>query len=487
MCAPAILAASLLLGAADVACEALPPGEAGAWAASARGLELWSRGELEAARACLQAAARGLPDSEVVVRDLATVEAQLGLASARGRYRRARELGDPGGGFERALLEARLRGVAGLAGDEIELLIARTAHGSPEDALVLGAYVERLPLELRPTARLALAANAIVSGVPAVAADIAGQARSEAELAGDPYVANAAGELARRAEAAARLQAELALQIYGEHVYRPGFVAGQPSAPATSGRVRASLQTPLGPATIRVGVEARQRIFLADREALSGVERGGLHGHGEVELPISADLRSAVIRVRLDGLTVRAEDLSRAIATGVEGGVALRIALGARWWGSIGLYGLWTNFAEAPRADDRDRTGQRARLSVSYESPVWSAGGELGILHDESISQAFDMLGLGVGLFGVVRLWSPLELRGRVSLLGRRFGPVGDEAVIGEAPRQREARVQTRLGLAWRISPVFAVLANSRLVWSDGDGHPDYRHHTGQLGLEARW
>ncbi|MEL6186651.1 MAG: hypothetical protein AAFU79_18685, partial [Myxococcota bacterium] len=136
---------------------------------------------------------------------------------------------------------------------------------------------------------------------------------------------------------------------------------------------------------------------------------------------------------------------------------------------------------------DRDRIGQRATLSVHHASPRWSGHLALQGLNDEAVSDAFDALGVGLtarARFSPGGRWS---LEGGLQTMLRRFGPVGDEAVIGSASQRLELRWGVDLQLRRPLwGPLWAMLEGAVVRSEARSGHR-YAGGRWAAGLEGQW
>ena len=475
-------------------CAVRAPDELHAWRASAHGLDALARGEPAVAYRCLRVAAEGLPDSEVVLRDLAVAAARLGRGDARALLERAEVAGAVGGHLEAAVIldgageGARARARARRAGGP-ESVILSAALDDAAATLELGWRLPHLAPDLDPLARLVLARSAARSGAPGVAARFAAEAVARAERALDPYVANAARAYLARAEAAARPRGRVGLRVLGEHLSNPAFSSESPrDAFATRLGAFAQVSSLLGPARVLAGVDYDHRLHLNEREALSEVERAGVTAAARAELPLSTDATSAVLAVDLRGAAVGADAWRRTLGLSLEAGPSLTVRLSPRWQGSLGVYGVWTDFEEVGLRDlDRDRVGQRARLGVDYRAPRWRLGADLTLLHDDAVGQVLDATGLGLSVAGALALGPRWDLGARLAALARRWGPIGDASLTGEAERRTDLRLFSELRVGFRVGGRWTLVGSSTLIHQAARSGRAYTHHAGALGTEWSW
>jgi hypothetical protein len=325
-----------------------------------------------------------------------------------------------------------------------------------------------------------------------VAEVLAGDAARAAERAGEAQVLNAARALAARVEEAPRVRvagaATADLAAVANPRWRDVGRAEDELVFAVAARAEVRARARLGSATWSAGLRVDQRVFLQDRSALADVEWAGLELATALSLPLSDDLRAAVLDFGLRAVEVRADGLRRHLATGVEGGPSLRMSIAPTWWVELGVYGVWTNFPEASGATfERDRVGQRARVAFVHRSGPLLARLELTGINDETEGQAFDALGGAVGAEGRLAVGSRLELGGGLRVAVRRWGPIGDEAVIGRAARRDEVRLSAELWAAYRVAGPLHLVAGQDLVRVDARRPHAYVAHLSRGGLEVRW
>lgn len=468
-----------------------------AWQASARGLSNLQQENVAAAIRCLETAHRGLPQSEVIARDLAVALSRAGKTErALALLDVAKALGDPEGDIEKAVLAARLgdaalarsaaRRVSGSEGDILGAVL-----GDPDALRDLGRRLTQ-GTELAPLARLVLAGEAAEEGRLGPAVAMSRAAELGAERLSDALVFNAARTLQRRIRRSSSPATSFRARVGAEQIINPQWALPAPSRIDEALSVRSELQlalaSRLGSLTWSGAVSVDQRIFLSDREALASVERFGVTAAMVLAVPFSADLRSAVFNVGLRVVDVRAEGFALRLGTGLEGGGGLRISLAPRWWGELGVYGVWTDFPEpTDRAFDRDRVGQRARLSLVHRGQRFDAEMVMTALHDETEGQAFDAVGAIVGGTVTARLSGSASLRAGLSVGVRQWGPAGDEALVGEAARRRDVRITAELEGRLRVAPRVVLLARDVFVRSAGPTGRVYAGNLLTLGTEVAW
>ncbi|MBX2811034.1 MAG: hypothetical protein KTR25_04470 [Myxococcales bacterium] len=473
------------------------PSLADGYQASGLGLDRLSRGDVEAAIVCLEFAYRLLPDSEVIARDLGVAYAQATkLEEAQAQLLIARELGDTNGDLELALvlgenLAFKAALTAALRAGGIE---GRTIAASLGDGAALHALRHSLKTAGvdRPISRLLLAAEAARSGAVRAAAIMAKEAQEEAELLHDSLVLNAARTLRSRLDQVARLDVQARVNVVTEHIHNPLWLSEVPkglhSGWASSVVGELNLTGHLGAVSWEAGLVADQRIFLINRDELAGVERLAILGYVAMIVPLSEDLRSAKLRVGLRAIEVRSDRFRKGLATAVEGGPTLTISVAPRWSTELGIYGIWSNLPESEiRNLARDRVGQRVRGALLYQGSLLTSEVELIAMNDDAAGQVFSAS--GVALSGWVHLevsrwW---QARAAASVLVRRWGPVGNEAVIGAVIQETDVRWTTNIGLSRKLNSVLAWTIDSFFVRNEASASSRYIAHDLRLGVEAKW
>lgn len=488
---PVVLAQAIDCGSAT------PPSRSEAYLASAVGLDNLSRGEVEAAVTCLRFAFAGLPTSEVIARDLALALSHAGLSDEAVRmFQRARALGDPGGDLARAVLAAE-RGDKGLALDAARRsggLEGETVEGVLGQGEALRALGKRLesPGPETPIVRLVLASQAAERGNLGSARALAKAAELSAEAYRDPLLFNAARVLRRRLERETAAQLGVRLGLLGEQIVNPAWAAEGPEivrdAVGLRGRLEVAGVARLGLVRWQGAVSIDQRLFLTEGEALGEAERFGLAAATSLEVPLADDLWAPSVAIGVRLVDVRADGLERRIASSLEGGPTLKIAISSGWWTELGVYGVWTDFEDAADRDFiRDRVGQRARLAFRYEDLGLTGQVAVTALHDEAEGQAFDALGLSVSGRGELRPTAGLAIYLGLAGVLRRWGPVGDESIIGGADRREELRWSAELGSRLRVAPLTHLLIQNTWVRNDARRGHRYVNNVLSAGLEVDW
>lgn len=479
----------LVLGALAVPppCTARAPAAYEGWQASALGLDLLTRGEVEVAVVCLRRAALLLPESEVVARDLALALAQAGdRPGARTELARARALGDPGGYVAEAVLAAELGDVeaarsAALSAGGVEGLTIAAWLDDPNARRELGQRLGRTEVD-GGLVRLVLGAVLAREGRTGRARPLVEHAAALAELSGDPFIFNAARGLSRRLAAEARFGLDAQVSAGAVAVVNPTWQSGETSA-AAAADLRAEVG---GPLDLGSGTRLRWDGRFDQRWGQASSQRSLWSAGARLSLPFAADERSAVLELglRIGGALDQAFE---SIALGLEGGPELHISLSPRWWGVLGLYGLAADFDAGEGAFDRDRVGQRARLGLRYEAETVRGAVAVVGLHDEAVGDAFDALGVRLETHADIQPGPRWRLGGGLTATLRRWGPVGDEAVLGRASRRLELRWTAGLRASYLLWSSVGLEARALVARNEArEGH-DYAWALGRLGLRWWW
>ncbi len=478
-----------VVAALAVAAGCLPtPTEEGAYLASAAGLDALARGDPERAIGCFEQAVAHFPDSAVLWRDLALAfSQQQRWSEAEAALEKAEALGDPGAALVGAVVAAELgapdaiskaRAAGGVEGDSIgaalgdesarRSLVARSA--SPEGALV----------------RLVLAARSAARGQVGPARGLAAAAARQAEAGGDGLTLEAARQIEAGLDETSPVEARFSARLEAEAIENPLVATSPDRAAGVRARIEAAAVARWGDATIHGSAVVDQRLFFEDRARAA--EWTGVGAAAAVAVPLGDDPGAAELEVGLRVLDLRADRLGSRVGTQVEGGPSLRLAVAPSWWTELGVYGVWTEFGgQAPRNFERDRIGQRARLALRYRDRALRGSMELVGLHDETTGRAFDAVGAGAGCQLEAQATERLAVFGGLSAMLRRFGPFGDEAVIGEAERRGELRIATELGARFWLGSGLHLAARHAWVRTDARTAPQFGTSQFGAGVEATW
>ena len=464
--------------------------------ASAYGVEHLSRGEVERAVRCLRWAFYGLPHSEVIARDLGLALAQSGrLGEARTMLEQAFELGDPDGALERALVSAELGDTEvalhwAFEAGGVEGNTVAAALGEASRVRALGYDLDSVGPE-SPLIQLVLAVRSAAEGALGSAMIMAQRAQRRAESYSDALVFNAARALRQRLKQEPSVDVRLLGRVRAEHIVNPLWQTFSHESPSTSAALRlsatADLRGRVGSVTWSGSVAVDQRLYMVDRELLARAERLAVFAAGSLSIPLSENVQSAQLQLGLRAIDLRSNGFETRLGTSVEGGPTLRMVLADRWRGELGVYGVWTDFETANAGVfERDRVGQRARLALAYDGVSVSGGIDLTALNDEAEGQAFDVSGLALSGRLVVQVRPRWNVRGGISAALRRWGPAGDEAVIGDAARRMELRWSVGFGLSAALIPHVNWVADSFVLRSESK-RGGFVSSTISTGLETAW
>lgn len=431
--------------------------------AGAIGLDLLSRGDLEAATACLEEAARSIPESAEIARDLAVAYVHAGkYEEAEQTVDRALALGDRDPEAE------QLRAIIFAALDRpIEAIAAARRSRTWEGDLIAAALgderaaygVADLSGEETPRGALValvLAAHAAERGERTTARFLVEAAAREAESSNAPIAINAAHALEQR------LGEESPLGFFGrvrtsiDHATNPAFLAETGRARDTGLRLavlgEGALQVLAGTLRIDAALRIDQHVFLTERTTLHELDLTGIGLAASVEVPISRHPAAAVVGLRVRFVDAFADRFRVHYATSLEGGPNLALPLGSVFRLELGFFGVARDFVDQSPPDarvsslNRDHVGQRAAIALSFRTDWLDGRAETMFLRDDAVGDAFDAI--GGALSGRLKAYpgGGVVLLTGVAVTGREFGPVGDSSIIGPASTRTEFRTVAEIG-----------------------------------------
>lgn len=472
---------------------------------AAQGLDLLSRGELEHALRCLEAARVGAPDSAVVARDLALAYAQKErFQEALVSVERALALGDVDPEVHQLYAivlaelgrEAEARRAA-LAAASWEGDLVGAVLGERESARRLAVWVgERSPRGALAT--LTLAARAAAEGDRSMARQLAGRAVADAESAQLPFVLNAARALRERLGGGAeRFRGATRFRTTMDYAHNPAFDRSRevrkPHAARASLLGEASLQLPIDTARLDASIRLDQHVHLTGRDVLSDFDVTTLSGAVALEIPIGRGADAALV-----GLGLRFQDSFGDLfrlhyGYGFEGGPWLEFSLVDRLRVVAAISGLYSDYVDFSPPDDtlssqnRDVFGQRANVGFLMRETDFDVRLDAVFHRDNALGDAFDNYGAGLAARAVVRLPGQAVLRGGLSVMHRRFGPVGDEAIIGEAARRGETRLAATLAAWVPLEEHIALVFEDTLISNFARLDQSYANNVLSAGVELSW
>lgn len=472
---------------------------------ASHGLDLLSRGELEGAVRCLEAARVGAPDSAIVARDLALAYGQTGrLEEALVSIERALSLGDvePEAHQLHAILLAELgreaeARQAALAADSWEGDLVGAALGERESARRIGVWVgERSPRGA--LASLTLAARAAEEGDRSRARQLAGRAEEDAQAAQLPFVLNAARALSERLGGGAeRFRGATRFRTTLDYAHNPSFDRARevrkPHAARASLLGEASLQLPIDTARLDASVRVDQHVHLTGREVLSDFDITTLSGAVALEIPIGRGADAALVGVGLRFQDTFGDLFRLHYGYAFEGGPWLEFSLVDRLRVVVAISGLYTDYVDFSPPDDalssqnRDVFGQRANVGFLMRETDFDVRVDAIFHRDNALGDAFDNYGAGLATRAVVRLPGRALLRGGLSAMYRRYGPVGDEAIIGEAARRGEVRLAASLSALVPLEEHIALVLEDTLISNFARMDQSYATNVLSAGLELSW
>jgi tetratricopeptide (TPR) repeat protein len=503
MSAVASIVLSIAVAAAPV-CPAATATTAPELAASAMGVDLLSRGDLEAAIACLELAAAAMPASVPVARDLASAYAAQGRSEEALRWiARAIELGDVDP--EAAELRAMLLADLGRTDEAIaEAQRVRTWEGDLIAAALgdEGAAYRVADLAEEPTQRgalsaLVLAAHAGDHGEQTTARLLTDVAEQNAESSSSPIVLNAVRALQERLEQRGGMSAAARIRTSIDHATNPAFIADGTGVRDTGFRLaflaEGALQIPVGIARLDGALRVDQHVFLTSRDAYRDLDLTGITAAASIELPISNNPSAAVVGVRARFTDAFGNLLKLHYATTFEGGPHLALPLTAQTRLELGIYGITTDYVDISPPDskisstNRDRSGQRAVVALSFRADWLEGRGELAFLRDNAVGDAFDAIGGTIAGRLRAHPGGGVVLQTGIAVLAREFGPVGDLSIIGPAATRTEIR--TVIDLSAKIAVTGGLSFVIGDVWIQNgarQGHA-YTENVLSTGMEQSW
>jgi hypothetical protein len=472
--------------------------------ASAIGVERFAAGALDVAIPCLERARALLPLSATIARDLAIAYHAAGrLADALRQAELAMELGerDPEVIELRAVLLARL----GWTDEAREL--ARTADTWEGGlvAAVLGdstaAYEvsELVNEETRrgAVAALVLATYAAERGDVTSARALLDAGVALASRGGESDAEYASRVFASRLRARRGVSAASRLRLTIDHASNPTYVAEAPLLRAPGLRAgllaEGALHAPIGAARVDAAMRFDQHLFLEDRSTLGAVELSGLSMAASVEVPISRHPSAALIGARARFVDTFGDALRVHYATTIEGGPTLALPIAAGLRVELGVFGVSTDFVDRSpssariSSQNRDFVGRRATLVLDWDGDWVQGRAELMFLRDDARGDAFDARGGGGALRLHARPMEGLAISTGIALLARQFGPVGDEAIIGDAATRHELRTAIDFGAEIALAGSTFLVVEDTWIRSDARRLHTYTENVISVGVEQRW
>jgi tetratricopeptide (TPR) repeat protein len=483
--------------------EDLTPEERGL-VASALGLELLSRGDVERATACLETAEELLPDSAVIARDLAIAYAQGNrYGDAMERVERAIRLGDADSEVRqlRAILLAELgrneqaiEETRRTATWESDLIGAALGDGA---AAYRVADLTNEPTQRAALSALVLAAHAGDHGEQATARLLNRVASDAAEASDSPIVLNAVRSLERRLDERGGMGASARLRTSIDHTTNPSFLAGGTGGRGTGLRLavtgEGALQIPIATARVDAALRLDQHVFLTSRDEFRDLDLTGLTLAASVELPISNNPSAAVVGLRARFSDAFGRELKIHYATTIEGGPNLILPLTSATRIELGLYGIATDYIDVSPPDskissvNRDVLGQRATAALSFRADWLEGRAEMMFLRDNALGDAFDAIGGAAA--GRLRAYpgGGVVLGTGLAVTIRQFGPVGDQSIIGSASLRTEVRTVVELGARIPVTSSLFFVLNDVWIQNSARALHAYTENILSTGMEQVW
>lgn len=489
-------------GALDGA--ALEPSPSRGLVAAALGLDRLTDGDAPGAIACLQLAARHLPGSAVVARDLASAHLHAGeLEAALASIDAAILLGDadPDARTLRAVILARLgrtteaateaRAAAGWRG---ELVAASLGDGR-------AAYrASELGAEATPRGALAsvvLAAHAVERGDGITAGLLLGDAEGLVSRDADGDIAAAVRAVSGALDALDALTLHTRLRASIEHATNPALLSAPPPVDQSGLRLailaEGEASFPIGRARVGASLRADKQAYLTEREAFRDLDLFGLTLTAGAELPIGRHPYAARV-----GLGARFTDtfghrLDVHYATSIEGGPSLVLPMSPALSVSLAFLGIATDFVDRSPPDarissqNRDLFGQRAVFGLTFATEWLDGRAEAMFLRDDALGDAFDALGGALAIRVLARPSPGVSLSTGAGVLIRDYGPVGDRALIGPAATRAQLRTALELGAQIELTTGFSFVVEDVWIQNNARELHSYTENVLSIGVEQVW
>ena len=497
--------ASLLIASSTAAATLSPSAPTDGLLAIAEGVNELSRSKPEAATLAFRKAIRFTPNSAIAYHHLGISLAQQKLyAEALKALSRAYELGSRSieaqelkaiilarqGRFAEARVEARLT-------ESFNGHLIGVSLDDPESTKSVAHHLQE-----RSTRGLLVAATL---------ATAAGQRGQKVQAINLLQVAEDYGHELLRAEWADTVRA-LKFRLHQEigtfttegrigtsfdYVKNPLFrAAGESevrSALRLSMTAEASLAITLDTLRIDTALFALNRVYLAERDVLRPVELNGLAWSSAVMVPLNdrPDAARVGVHVRLRDLYARSADIH--YANSIEGGPVLQLPFASQARLGLGIFGVATDFVDKSPPDDvvssqnRDFVGQRALIDLLWWVDIFKGQLSASFFRNDARGEAFDMNGGSVSGQIMTDLTGGLFLRTGAGVGLRRFGPVGDAAILGSAAIRTEIRLYGDLAVLVHLTPWLQLeLENTFLQNAGRSGHA-YTDNILSVGAEVHY
>lgn len=471
----------------------------------AEGLDLLARGEVQAALQKLEAAHSMDPSSALIARDFATALARDGqTARALAMIDRALALGD--GDPEVQELLAMILADLGRTPEAIEA--ARRA-GTWQGTLIAASLGDREAASdatehaREPSPRgaltaLVLAAYTGESGERTSARNLASVAEVVAADVGSLSVREAARALQGRLEGGQSelFRAAVLLRSAIEHATNPAFspLDEQENALRLALGVEGAVQAPIGTARLDGAARVDQFVYLEERALYGGrLDVTGFTVAASAEVPISTSPSAALVGVAIRLSDIWADAFRIHYATTIEGGPTLTIPFDLGTKLVLGVFGVGSDFIDRSPSDElvssqnRDRIGQRAMAALVFDGDVIDARAEALFIRDDAYGEAFDVRGGSIAGRVSAQLFPRLIARGGLALTLRRFGPVGDPAVLGAAATRSEFRTAVEAGLSYRVDDRWSLSVDESWIASAARLDHAYSSNLLSFGVEVVW
>lgn len=272
------------------------------------------------------------------------------------------------------------------------------------------------------------------------------------------------------------------LQTRFDHVKNPEFqAAGEASVRSAirlSMNAEASFTLSLDAFRIDTALFALQRRFLVERAILRPVEISGFAWASAISVPVQHRPFSPRVGMQFRVRDLYAQSLAIHYANSIEAGPFLQLPFSGGLQLDLGFLGVATDFIDKSPPDEvvssqnRDIVGQRALMNLSWWADVFRGQFQASFFRDDARGAAFDVNGGSLSLRILTDLSGGLFLRTGAGLSLRRFGPVGEAAILGSAAIRNEIRLYGELAVLVHLTPWLRFALEDRYLQNAGrSGH----------------
>ncbi len=471
---------------------------------SAQGLELLTRGQQKEATACLKLSAQLSPSDPASHYEYALALAQIrDFNGALDSLKKALDLGQNTRsafllqsvsffelGQKEAALEAALR-----AGGFDGALVA-TLLGDEASAYSLGQWVEEKSRQ-GMFAAMALGLHQAQKRHLLGARQLNQVALAQAQnLSMSPeFHAVRQFELGLRKQGP--LDFKVSLGAFLGHISNPRYLAQPQREQRNSLALQLQGKTDLiwtaDSFLLKTGLGYGQQLMLNNRELSPNLDLNQIEYDFQVAVPLSKNPYAAQLHFNGQWVGIWNHEFANHLGNLFEGGPGLVMQVASGLELDIALSGVVNNLEQSlsasgnPSALDRNSVGQRVRMGLHLKRSQISARLDGLFVHDESKGAAFDSSGGGLSGRIVAQATKDIRLHTAVSAILRRFGPIGDQGVVGAAAFRDELRLSAQLGVMVRLNEFTEAVIQDTWVDNIARDQHGYTHNILSLGVLMRW